>query len=138
MLSLKLEGAETYFVKLNGELIKTSLNELVLSLKNGTNSLSVSSDKLCQGTIVRTFMIGDGVKIFPNPFDSDVNIVLGSAYTGNVKVEVRDMLGKILYSREHSSDSGSIKLNLPDLSPGTYLVQVSTKEVKGAWRVIKR
>lgn len=137
LLNLKLEGAETYFVKLNGELIKTSKNELVLNLKSGTNTLEVTSDKLCQGIIQRTFIIGNGINIFPNPFINDLTIVLGREYTGMVKVEVRNIMGKILYSRDHMPDAGSIALTLPDLSPGTYLVQIATKDHRSVHKILK-
>ncbi len=138
LLSLKLEGAETYYVKLNGELIKTSMNELVLGLKTGTNSLSVSTDKLCQGIIERTFMIGDGVKIFPVPFDNTLNLVLGQDYSDKVRVEIRNMMGKVVYSKEHTPDLGSLSLSLQGLEQGAYLVKVSSEGRRSVQKVLKR
>ncbi len=138
LLNLKLEGAETYFIKLNGDLIKTSLKELELNLKPGTNSLTVYTDKLCQGVIEKFFEIGSGVQIFPNPFENVLNIILGTQYSGNVKVEVRNIQGQIMYSGNHTADSNPIVLNLPELVPGTYMVQVTSKDHRSVQKVLKR
>jgi len=138
MLNLKLDGADTYFVELNGELIKTSFNELQLSLKIGANFLKVYTDKLCQGVIEKKFMIGDGVRIFPNPFDTELNMVLGSAYSGRVRIEIRNMEGKVVYSKNHQSDSGILRLNMEELVSGVYLLQISSGEHRTVRKILRR
>jgi hypothetical protein len=137
-LSLKMEGGQTYFVELNGELLSTSDPEMELSLNPGNNSLKVYTDKLCQGVIERTFVIGDGVRIFPQPFESELNLVLGEAFTGTVRIQLTDIGGKVVYSGDHLPEAGTIRLYLPGLIPGAYLVQVSSKDQRSIHKILKR
>lgn len=136
-LNLKLEGSDTYFVELNGELTKTSLNELQLSLKSGLNKVKVYTDKQCQGMIERSFFI-DAVQIYPNPFDTELNLILGSEYWGNIKVGIMDMGGKLIYSKEHQPDGGLLKLNLEELKPGPYLLHISSGEHRTVRKILRR
>lgn len=136
-LNLKLEGADSYFVELNGELIKTSFNELQLSLKTGLNKVKVYTDKLCQGIIERSFFV-DAVQIYPNPFDTELNLILGSEYSGTIKVEILNMGGKLIYSKDYQPDGGLLKLNLDVLVPGPYLLQISSGEHRTLRKILKR
>ena len=136
-LNLKLEGSDTYFVELNGDLTKTSLNELQLSLKSGLNKVKVYTDKLCQGIIERSFFV-DAVQIYPNPFDTELNLILGSEYWGTIKVGIMDLGGKLIYSKDHQSDGGLLKLNLEELAPGPYLLQISSGEHRTVRKILRR
>ena len=136
-LNLKLEGADSYFVELNGELTKTSFNELQLSLKSGLNKVKVYTDKLCQGIIERSFFV-DAVQIYPNPFDTELNLVLGSEYSGAVKVEILNMGGKLIYSKDYQPDGGILKLNLDELATGPYLLQISSGEHRTLRKILRQ
>jgi len=136
-LNLKMEGSDIYFVELNGELTKTSLNELQLSLKSGLNKVKVYTDKLCQGVIERTFFM-DAVQIYPNPFDTELNLILGSEYWGTIKVGILNMGGKLIYSKDHQADGGLLKLNLEELAPGPYLLQISSGEHRTVRKILRR
>ena len=132
-LNLKLDGSDTYFVELNGERIKTSFNELQLSLKSGLNKVRVYTDKLCQGIIERSFFV-DAVQIYPNPFDTELNLILGSEYSGAIRVEIMNMGGKLIYAKDYQHDGGLLKLNLDELVPGPYLLQISS----GGHRILRK
>ena len=136
-LNLKLEGSDTYFVELNGELTKTSLNELQLSLKSGLNKVKVYTDKQCQGIIERSFFV-DAVQIYPNPFDTELNLILGSEYWGTIKVGIMNMGGKLIYSKDHQPEGGLLKLNLEALAPGPYLLHISSGEHRTVRKILRR
>ena len=136
-LNLKLEGSDTYFVELNGERIKTSFNELQLSLKSGLNKVRVYTDKLCQGIIERSFFI-DAVQIYPNPFDTELNLILGSEYSGAIRIEIMNMGGKLIYSKNYQPDGGLLKLNLDELVPGSYLLQISSGEHRTVRKIFRQ
>ncbi len=138
ILSLSMTGGEVYFVELNGAVERTTSDQINLNLVLGENKVRVYTDKLCQGVIEKTFEIGRGVQIFPNPFDNVLNIILGTQYSGNVKVEVRNIQGQILYSGNHTADSNPIVLNLPELVAGTYMVQVSSKDHRSVQKVLRK
>jgi hypothetical protein len=124
-------------VELNGELTKTSLNELQLSLKSGLNKVKVYTDKLCQGIIERSFFV-DAVQIYPNPFTTELNLVLGSEYSGAIKVEILNMGGKLIYSKDYLPDGGLLKLNLDELVPGSYLLQISSGEHRTLRKIFRQ
>jgi predicted secreted Zn-dependent protease len=136
-LNLKLEGSDTYFVELNGERIKTAFNEFQLSLKSGLNKVRVYTDKLCQGIIERSFFV-DAVQIYPNPFDTELNLILGSEYSGTIKVEILNMGGKLIYSKNYQPDGGILKLNLDELVPGPYLLQISSGEHRTVRKIFRQ
>ena len=136
-LNLKLEGSDTYFVELNGERIKTSFNELQLSLKSGLNKVRVYTDKLCQGIIERSFFV-DAVQIYPNPFDTELNLILGSEYSGAIRIEIMNMGGKLIYSKNYQPDGGLLKLNLDELVPGSYLLQISSGEHRTVRKIFRQ
>jgi len=136
-LNLRLEGSDIYFVELNGKLTKTSMSELQLSLKTGLNKVKVYTDKQCQGMIERSFFV-DAVQVYPNPFDTELNLILGSEYQGAIKVGISDMGGRIIYSKNHQSDGGLLKLNLEDMPPGSYLLEVSSREHRTVLKILRR
>jgi hypothetical protein len=136
-LNLRLEGSDIYFVELNGKLTKTSMSELQLSLKTGLNKVKVYTDKQCQGMIERSFFV-DAVQVYPNPFDTELNLILGSEYQGAIKVGISDMGGRIIYSKNHQSDGGLLKLNLEDMPQGSYLLEVSSREHRTVLKILRR
>ena len=137
-MNLHLDGSDNYFVELNGDLTKTSSNELVLSLKSGINTVKVYTDKLCQGIIEKTFMIDDALKVYPNPFDAELNLLLGTGYSGMIRVEIRNMMGALLYAKEHQANDGSLKLNLEELDSGPYLIHISNQTYQSLRKIMKR
>lgn len=137
ILNLTLDGSENYFVELNGSVIKTSSNELSMSLKGGLNTLKVYTSQLCQGILERTFLV-DAVKVYPNPFDTNINLILGSEYIGNINIEIRNLAGKLVYSKTLTSTSEKLQLNVEDLIPGTYLLQISSGGHRSVHKLLKR
>jgi PKD repeat protein len=71
----------------------------------------------------------DGVKvmIYPNPSNGSFNIRIHNS--GQVLIEVIDLIGVVVY-REYGSSTGdySTTLKLKDLSEGVYILNISTDE----------
>jgi hypothetical protein len=87
--------------------------------------------------IERSFFV-DAVQVYPNPFDTELNLILGSEYQGAIKVGISDMGGRIIYSKDHQSDGGLLKLNLEDLPTGPYLLEVSSREHRTVLKILRR
>lgn len=136
-LNLKLEGSETYFVELNGHLTKTALNELQLSLSSGLNKLKVYTDKQCQGIIERSFFV-DAVQIYPNPFDTELTLILGQEYSGTIKVSIRNIAGIQVYQKDHLPEGRVLNLKLEDLAPGPYVLQLSSGIHQSVHKILRR
>lgn len=73
------------------------------------------------------------VSLYPNPFSDQFYIELKSAAKAQ-KVTVRDIYGKIVYSRE-MNHSGVI--TLPDIAQGLYFTEVTDGNARHSFRLVK-
>ena len=135
-LNLKLDGSDIYFVELNGQLIKTPRNELSLSLKSGLNKVKVYTDKLCQGFIERTFFM-DAVQIYPNPFETKLNLILGSEYFGPLKINIRSIGGMLMFSGNYQLNENTLTLDIEPLPTGTYLLEILSSKTQSVHKILR-
>jgi len=66
-LKLSLGGGEVYYIRLNNENIVSNQTEISLQLSNGTNQLSVRTNKDCQGIYKKTIVANLQPLVYPNP-----------------------------------------------------------------------
>jgi hypothetical protein len=81
-----------------------------------------------QGDIVSSSTI-----VFPNPFNDKINIISHSNEVSTVKVLT--VTGQLLLQRNYS---GNIQLNIPNLSAGIYLVEVTSASHKEIFKLKKQ
>lgn len=67
----------------------------------------------------------NGVKIYPNPGNGIFNINLNRSVESNTTVEVRDLLGAIVYKAEYTGLE-PMTLNISNLGSGLYFLVVET------------
>jgi len=140
-----------YIVGFNGKIFKTTdggdswIQEPQLTSFN-LNSVFFISDKLGwvvgdNGTILRYEGTNGGVRkednkgvtglnIFPNPATGQSTISFNLAEKKQVKLEIRDISGKVLkniYNGELMQGEHEMRLNLANLSNGIYLGHLSTQ-----------
>ncbi|MEZ4800206.1 MAG: alpha-amylase family glycosyl hydrolase [Flavobacteriales bacterium] len=72
--------------------------------------------------------MGEKMLVYPNPAIDQVNISFLNANSGNVKVEIFDMTGKLAHSESFGGMASGVQLvNLsPELPQGSYVVRIST------------
>lgn len=58
---------------------------------------------------------------YPNPASSILNLPLKSYKRGNVKIDVYDFLGKLIFSDERLISEKNLQLNISSICNGTYL-----------------
>lgn len=86
--------------------------------------------------------VGNGqlpISVFPNPGPGKYTIDIPPTQSPNTLVEVFDMLGQLLYSREYNTnpaDHTRIELILPYLATGTYHLRVSAGNASGSLRLV--
>jgi len=116
----------------------TNNNEtrLVVINPNGNNLFAFSGDFYIQDIIVantqyqisvdlpinRGFAIIDA---YPNPFNPLTNIILTLPYSAEVKVEIHDILGKLVQSLASGymeANTYTFKWNASDFSSGVYFI----------------
>ncbi len=136
-ITLTLEGAEIFFIELNGESIQTQAKEITLGLKNGFNKLKVSTAQACQGIYEEEFFISSKPLIYPNPFEEFTNIFVQSGLK-DLKVSIFTSDGRLVKSTIFSGNDTETALNFQGLPSGMYYVKFEGPDMKVATKVIKQ
>jgi|GEM_PF-1993121 len=82
---------------------------------------------------------GEQVLLYPNPAQEEAIISFYTANGGAVAVDVVNMMGKTVYSRQMKVYSGFVKIALPatDFMPGVYAVRITYNNQQGMVKLIK-
>jgi hypothetical protein len=78
----------------------------------------------------------NNISIFPNPTNGLININLESEYS-EIKLTVSDISGRIIEENIYARTK-NISFNLEDKPNGIYMLEVSTKQDKMIFRIIKK
>jgi PKD repeat protein len=78
--------------------------------------------------------------LFPNPFSNTLNIVFAASVKEEVKAELYDLTGKIVYEFSALPDNILLQLDLSNttLRQGTYLLKITSGNFTEVKRVLKR
>ena len=77
--------------------------------------------------LAETCTVGDRLVIRPNPFDNNVNLVLGTlADVSNLSITLTDLTGRTIYRYQGSKLAGNLyhTIPTPSLAPGIYILTV--------------
>lgn len=136
-LTVSMDGAASYNITLNGVTTTTTQGQVTLPLKSGINTLTVSTDRSCQGVYTQTIELGNGITLFPNPFTSEVNIDLGSDVVKDATIRIYDTFNRAIYSKQYANQEGIIRIDLSKLLPGGYVVEVIADGKQNSHKIIK-
>ncbi|MDZ4757563.1 MAG: T9SS type A sorting domain-containing protein, partial [Bacteroidota bacterium] len=78
--------------------------------------------------------------VFPNPFNSELNIILSSNnISENTMVEITDICGRIIYNEKVSLKNGTAYINMPTahLAAGIYLLTLTTNHEVQTLKLVK-
>jgi len=134
---LTLSGARLYNIELNGSLTQTEGSEVVLDLKQGTNTLKVSTNLPCQGSYDETVFISAAPFIYPNPVVETLNIFLGPS-SDPVDIVIFASDGRLISSQKYEGNEDTLTLNFAGLPSGLYYVNVRGGNLKRTFKVLKR
>lgn len=67
------------------------------------------------------------VNIFPNPAQNLINIHINPIIT-DAQLSIQDITGKSIFQKNISFQKGFIKVNLPDLNKGIYIIRISNDQ----------
>jgi len=78
------------------------------------------------------------LKIYPNPSSGNFALSFSDVGSRNVKIELYNGLGEIIYSRDHFTSTGinTIDIDLTGFASGIYLVKMISKENSGFIKLI--
>lgn len=134
---LTFSGAQLYNIELNGSLIQTEAPEIVLDLKQGLNTLKVSTNLPCQGTYDETVYIPAVPVLYPNPVIESLNIFLGGT-VDPVDITIFASDGRLISNHKYDGDEDTVVLDFIELPSGLYYVIIKGGISKGTYKVLKR
>ncbi len=77
------------------------------------------------------------VSVFPNPTTGILNIAYAFNTKEDLKIEVTNMLGQVVYTEtEHNTATNAKAINLSGLSKGVYMVTLSTATDKMVRKIV--
>ena len=137
-VSLDMSGSSNYNIELNGFKFSTKTSSIDLSLKNGSNSIKVSTDLDCQGIYEESIFMSDGMFVYPNPFEDQINIYLGASEGENTEINIFSSLGELVYSKSLTAHQDYLTIDTNALTMGLYVVSVKTKESLSTFKIVKK
>ncbi len=118
-VNLKLHGSDVYHIDLNGKTISTSFKEINLELKNGENTIHVSTDINCQGVHRENIFVQEARFIHPNPASHEFLLVVPDKMIEGI-VSIYNETGHLVLSNKISKVNSLIKVE--NLANGVYIV----------------
>ncbi|WP_224485179.1 alpha-amylase family glycosyl hydrolase [Robertkochia aurantiaca] len=139
-LNLELKGSDLYYIELNGVTTETRAETISLELQDGLNTLKVRAAKSCQGVYEETFMLSQGVFLFPNPVRDIAEILFTQQQKGAVTFKVFAMNGQVVQSGSFGLQNSEFRksLDLGQLQPGLYLLELRGTELQQTIKIIKQ
>lgn len=134
-VTLDLEGSENYTITLNGESAQIGVDEIVLDLKNGVNTLKVQTDLLCQGVFEETIIVSDTPILYPNPVAQTTKIFTGLIDV-NCTVSIFGINGKFFKSINYTKAS-TLNLDVSELAPGLYIIKLQGEGLNQTFKLVK-
>ncbi|MDD3685846.1 MAG: endonuclease [Bacteroidales bacterium] len=70
------------------------------------------------------------IQVYPNPANDFLSIIISEPYSDEIKIEISDIAGKIVYTStiDAKSENNLEQINLSSIKPGAYLIRLSNKD----------
>ncbi len=138
-VNFQMSGSSNYTINFNGLVFTTSNSEITLQLENGENTISISTDKACQGIHEEKLFLSNAMFVHPNPFQNQINIYLGDTEDDVVNVSMYSYLGQLIYSRKiNRKNTRSLTVETNNLNSGLYTVFVSSSTSVSTFKIVKK
>ncbi len=139
-VTLKLGGAKSYSITINGVVYATSESEITLPLTEVENTLSVKTDLDCQGVYEETIILSSEMFIYPNPVASgDLILNLGNSDFEEVRLSLYSIKGTRVFSKPFQPEgNNTVRFNVDLLPSGVYLLNVKTDKSLVNYKIIRK
>jgi hypothetical protein len=95
------------------------------------NNLYIDNINITDGTTGTNdlFAFGQGISVYPNPSNGEINFAYNFPTTQNIAITVSDVLGSTVKAFElNNVSSGKLPINMADVAKGSYLVTVRSND----------
>ncbi|MBU2997815.1 proprotein convertase P-domain-containing protein [Cellulophaga baltica] len=135
-VDLFLSGSDTYTIELNGVATEVASDQITLDLKDGFNTLKVSTNLSCQGVYEDTILIANDPYISPNPATNETTIYTGITYD-NCKVQIFSTNGSLVKEITYENSSSTLDFEVYSLPKGVYVIRLTGDNLKQTLKLIK-
>ncbi|WP_282118141.1 PQQ-dependent sugar dehydrogenase [Maribacter aquivivus] len=137
-VNLKMSGADEYTVQVNGKSFQTKKEQINLPLLDETNTISISTNQLCQGKYEETIHLGTAPIIYPNPVGNSVSIDLKTLTIDKIEIAIFTEAGVLVHSDNYKVEQAIIKINTSSLSPGIYFLRLKNDNFNKSFKLLKQ
>lgn len=129
---------------LNGTAIPGATGNCVTPTTNGNYTVLVTATNQCEGeSAVFMYVAADeamsaqGFEVFPNPTRDLITVRMEQPLLSPGEIVVYDLRSREVFRSSFDRIDSSIRIDLSDLTDGTYLLEIESKEFTGRTRVIR-
>ena len=134
-----LKGGDIYTITHNEMSFQTDREQIEISLKEGINTIRISTGIECQGVFEKNYFNSSSVTFSPNPFQNFVNVFVGGT-DESVTVELFTNQGRLIKGQEYQLNSSNRMIQIPtyDLNPGSYVIKTCGETTLQSELIIKQ
>ncbi len=137
VLNLTLDGGSLYNIELNGLVTQTEDAEIQLELKNGLNTLRVTTNLICQGVYEDSFFISSKPILYKEAVQ-EISRVFLNGYSGSVEVLVFSSSGQLVMRETRTVSGNDLEMNFSALPTGVYYMNIKTSEMRDVIKLINK
>ena len=104
---------------------------------NEGDTIKVTTEKACQGSLEDDAYTEDLFTVSPNPTYGVFEIEVPDD-AGDISVSMYTLDSQLLSTSVHSASTGKIRMNIEDYANGLYLVKTSTDTATSLTKIIKQ
>ncbi len=138
-VTVDLSGAENYKIRLNGNIYSYNTGRHRLALRAGLNTLEVTTDLSCQGSLVKEIYVAEDSNVYPNPASETVHVAIGGSAM-QAEILFFNLQGELLYKREVVLNplNRSCPIPVEYYPPSMYLIRVISGDRIENFKILKR
>lgn len=137
IVNLAMLGAKNYSVSVNGNTSNVSNNNFSTVLPTGLNTISVTTDKDCQGIYQQEIFISEKAFIYPNPTFGVLHIFVGGTEE-NIAMNLNNLSGATIKKMNLTvGETREVEVDLSVIPQGNYIITINSKTVSQSFKVIK-
>ena len=137
IVNLAMLGAKNYTVSVNGKTTSISSSNFSTILPTGLNTISVTTDKDCQGVYQQEIFISEKAFIYPNPTFGVLHIFVGGT-ENTISYNLNDLTGATIKKSNLSvGETREVEVDLSGIPQGNYIININSKTVSQSFKVIK-
>jgi len=119
------EGTYKYWVTVTDSFGCTNIDSIQIKIEK---SISLSENPIGK------------ISIYPNPTESNINILFDNVLTEEIVISIKDINGREIISDKIQPDYNKTRhsINLNNLSSGVYLMEISGNTIRNSIKIIKK